>query len=289
MHCLHNLKEEENKGSKGEKRQKPKSKDYIRIEKIKMVHQHILNQSKVICIKNDNLSFNDLCLEFELLNHTYTGRKKYGRGTLTSSDIKVNDIQVVEFKGKDGKPVGKLYVKVKPLNPELQTAYTNDPDKITAKVDLDSKYCGSSCRPNKETVQIKKEGKGWEEPWIKPKRGPPPIFGEDIEAQAVTWAKDCQKVGFPVTKEQLRSTLGQVAKEKGLSHKFSKDGIPGVRFMGNFLKRNNDLTVRIAEPTHGGRATLTKERILNFFTTSKRVTSDRQKHSENDYKSCFMV
>ncbi|KAK2703960.1 hypothetical protein QYM36_017710 [Artemia franciscana] len=124
--------------------------------------------------------------------------------------------------------------------------------------------------------KIKKEGKGWEEPWIKPKRGPPPIFGEDIEAQAVTWAKDCQKVGFPVTKEQLRSTLGQVAKEKGLSHKFSKDGIPGVRFMGNFLKRNNDLTVRIAEPTHGGRATLTKERILNFFTTSKRVTSDRQ-------------
>ncbi|KAK2703957.1 hypothetical protein QYM36_017708 [Artemia franciscana] len=68
--------------------------------------------------------------------------------------------------------------------------------------------------------KIKKEGKGWEEPWIKTKRGPPPIFGEDIEAQAVTWAKDCQKVGFPVTKEQLRSTLGQVAKEKGLSHKF---------------------------------------------------------------------
>ena len=31
------------------------------------------------------------------------------------------------------------------------------------------------------------------------------------------------------------------------------------RFMGNFLKQNNDLTVRIAEPTHGGRATLTEE------------------------------
>ncbi|KAK2713519.1 hypothetical protein QYM36_009406 [Artemia franciscana] len=131
--------------------------------------------------------------------------------------------------------------------------------------------------------KMKKEGKGWEEPWIKSKRGPPPIFGEDIEAQAVAWVKGCQKVGFPVTKQQLRSTLGQVAKEKGLSHKFSKDGIPGERFMGNFLKRNNDLTVRIAEPTHGGRVTLTKERILNFFTTQKEQLLTDEKLTENDF------
>ena len=108
------------------------------------------------------------------------------------------------------------------------------------------------------------------------KRGPPPIFGEDIEAQAVTWVNNCQKFGFPVTMEQLRNSLGQVKKENGLSKKNSKDGIPRERFMGNFLKRNNDLTTLIAEPTHGGRATLTDENS-QFFHYSKRTTSDRQK------------
>ena len=53
------------------------------------------------------------------------------------------------------------------------------------------------------------------------KREPPPIFSY-VEAQAVTLVKDCQKVEFPVTKEQLRSSLGQVAKEKDLSHKLFK-------------------------------------------------------------------
>ena len=54
------------------------------------------------------------------------------------------------------------------------------------------------------------------------KREPPPIFSEDVEAQAVTLVKDCQKVEFPITKEQLRSSLGQVAKEKDLSPKLFK-------------------------------------------------------------------
>ena len=70
----------------------------------------------------------------------------------------------------------------------------------------------------------------------------------------------------------------QVAKEKDSSINFLKDGILGERFMGNFLKRNNDLTVRIAEPTHGGRATLTEENS-QFFHYSKRTTSDRRKTS----------
>jgi len=39
------------------------------------------------------------------------------------------------------------------------------------------------------------------------KREPLPIFREDVEAQAVTLVKDCQKVEFSVTKEQLRSSF----------------------------------------------------------------------------------
>jgi hypothetical protein len=97
-----------------------------------------------------------------------------------------------------------------------------------------------------------------------------------------------QKAGFPVTKEQLRSQLAQVAKVQGVADKFSSDGIPGDKFMTNFLKRHPDVVVRKAEPTHGGRTALTEDQILNYFTVQKERLQTDEGMTDEDFTNAAL-
>lgn len=78
------------------------------------------------------------------------------------------------------------------------------------------------------------------------KMGPSPVFSEKGEEMLVNWVKAMAVRGFPVWKEDLLKTVGQITKELNIPNTFS-NGIPGRKWLYLFLKRHPSISERTVE------------------------------------------
>ncbi|KAJ8912480.1 hypothetical protein NQ315_014580 [Exocentrus adspersus] len=72
------------------------------------------------------------------------------------------------------------------------------------------------------------------------------------------------KCGFPIKKQELLLTVQKIVQEKGIKTPF-KDGKPGQTWYLGFLRRNPEITVKIAESIDQSRAKITEEYIRFWF------------------------
>lgn len=98
-------------------------------------------------------------------------------------------------------------------------------------------------------------------------------LGEENEKVLVDWILDCAKMGFPIDKDGLLSSVQRVVKELKLDVPFA-NGRPGKTWYYSFLNRHKQISRKKAEYIHGGRGAVTEEKIRNWFEEVKSTLAD---------------
>lgn len=94
--------------------------------------------------------------------------------------------------------------------------------------------------------------------------GKPPILTAEEEKLIVNWIHFLGNAGFPVPREQLIHSVSTLTKNLNRPNPF-RDGRPGKHWYQGFLRRNKDVSCRIAQNLTSSRAGVTEEAIRNWF------------------------
>ncbi|XP_050499973.1 uncharacterized protein LOC126880248 isoform X2 [Diabrotica virgifera virgifera] len=97
----------------------------------------------------------------------------------------------------------------------------------------------------------------------KRKMGPEPYLKEDQEKILVKWITHVSRAGFPIQQQQLMSSevlMKELNKQNPL-----KDDKPGRTWFTGFLKRNPEISNRVAQNLTPTRSAVTKEDIQKWF------------------------
>lgn len=96
------------------------------------------------------------------------------------------------------------------------------------------------------------------------KMGPQTILSKEEESLLVSWIHAYAKKGFPVKRQTLIETVGDVVKEDGRETPFT-DGTPGRKWFSAFMKRHPSVSERHAESINAARARVTEKHIREWF------------------------
>lgn len=107
----------------------------------------------------------------------------------------------------------------------------------------------------KSTLHDHIEGKN------KGNRGRKPIFSVETEKEIAKWIVKCAERGGPITKEQLLETVGRIRKQSGDENA----AVPSIKWLNNFMKRNDWLSYRIAHPVTHSSACVSEADIRRWF------------------------
>lgn len=99
---------------------------------------------------------------------------------------------------------------------------------------------------------------------LKRKMGRACYISDDTEAMLVKWAKAMVKQGFPIGKENLKDSVKKIVDDLNLETPF-KNGRPGKRWYGSFLKRHPELIHRQPQNLTSSRASVTPAQLKNWF------------------------
>ncbi|XP_074035868.1 uncharacterized protein [Leptinotarsa decemlineata] len=100
------------------------------------------------------------------------------------------------------------------------------------------------------------------------KTGPEPLLTIEGEEKICNWTINLAKCGFPIKKCDLIATVEGIVKATNKQPLF-KNGKPGQRWYGNFLKRHPEISLREAEGINKARAIVTEESIRSWFRELK--------------------
>lgn len=89
----------------------------------------------------------------------------------------------------------------------------------------------------------------------------------------VNWILDCTKMGFPINKDGLLSSVQKLVNELKLEVPFV-NGRPGKTWYYAFLNRHKEISRKKAEYIHGGRGAVTEQKIRNWFEEVKKMLGD---------------
>ncbi|CAH0560708.1 unnamed protein product [Brassicogethes aeneus] len=95
--------------------------------------------------------------------------------------------------------------------------------------------------------------------------GPQPYILPEQERILVKWIIDVAKAGFPVQPHQLMTSVQVLMMQLKQQNPF-KDNKPGRTWLASFLKRNPEISNRVAQNLTSSRAAVKKESIEKWFT-----------------------
>lgn len=99
-------------------------------------------------------------------------------------------------------------------------------------------------------------------------------LGEENEKAIEEWILDCAKMGFPIDRDGLLSSVQRVVQELKLDVPFA-NGRPGKTWYYAFLNRHKQISRKKAEYIHGGRGAVTEEKIRKWFEEVKLSLADK--------------
>lgn len=96
------------------------------------------------------------------------------------------------------------------------------------------------------------------------KMGPEKAFTINEERIIVKWITTVEKMGFPVTNEDLLNSVKQLTKDLR-NENFFKNGRPTYGWLQRFRRRRPEISARTAQNLTNTRASVKKENILAWF------------------------
>ncbi|XP_071952888.1 uncharacterized protein [Antedon mediterranea] len=108
---------------------------------------------------------------------------------------------------------------------------------------------------------------------IESTQGPNPFLNRAEEGRLVEWLKHMAQIGYGRTKHELKLTVKKIVESDGRKTPFAGN-MPGRQWLRNFMKRHPDLSVRRPESLGIERATVTKEKISQWFHEYKAFMKD---------------
>lgn len=106
------------------------------------------------------------------------------------------------------------------------------------------------------------------------KYGRQPVFTENQELRIRDSLEVCAKWGFPLKSTDIRGIVQQYLNKLGVVERRFKHNLPGLDWFKSFMKRNRDLTIKLAENTKRVRAALSYEVIQEYFENLGRTIKD---------------
>ncbi|KAJ8952793.1 hypothetical protein NQ318_008110 [Aromia moschata] len=97
------------------------------------------------------------------------------------------------------------------------------------------------------------------------KYGRQPVLSEEQEDRIKTSLQLCAEWGFPLKSNDVRGVVQQYLNKLGVTERRFKDNIPGLDWFKSFMKRHQELTIKLAENTKRVRAELSYEMIQEYF------------------------
>lgn len=94
--------------------------------------------------------------------------------------------------------------------------------------------------------------------------GPDTVLSKDEEDLLAEWVVRVSKAGFPVTRVELLDSVQHLIKELKRDSPFTNDR-PGRTWFNSFLKRNPNISIRVAQNLTSSRAAVRKETLLKWF------------------------
>jgi len=136
--------------------------------------------------------------------------------------------------------------------------------------------------PRKTLADYIKRGIGKE----KLRTGPTTIFSAMEEGDLVSRIKRLQKVGFPLTRDDIRRTAYELAETKGIHGIFGESSVASKRagkdWFAAFMRRHEDLSTRKTETLSYGRgAGLNRVLISEFYTLLEKTISENSISPQN--------
>lgn len=90
------------------------------------------------------------------------------------------------------------------------------------------------------------------------------ILGNDTEKSLVDWILTCAKMGFPINREGLLSSVKKLVDEANLKTPFTNNR-PGKKWFYSFMSRHKCLSQKHAEYVNRARGSVTEEKIRKWF------------------------
>lgn len=98
-------------------------------------------------------------------------------------------------------------------------------------------------------------------------------LGRDNEEMLVKWVLECCKMGFPITKDGLLTSVQKIVNELKIKTPFL-NGRPGRTWFYSFLNRHKEIAQKKAEYLHRGRGAVTEVKIRNWFKEVEETLGD---------------
>lgn len=103
--------------------------------------------------------------------------------------------------------------------------------------------------------------------------GPQAVLGKDAEDLLVQWIQTCAKMGFPINKAALFSSVHKMVTSGNFSTPFVNNR-PGIKWFNSFMKRHPEISQKHAEYINMARAGITEEKIRRWFMEVKELLDD---------------
>ncbi|CAB3388332.1 Hypothetical predicted protein [Cloeon dipterum] len=140
---------------------------------------------------------------------------------------------------------------------------------------------------NKVRGQFKKDGSKKE---LMCMTGPGTALTKEMEKELETSLEMRCRLGFPINVESLRIELVEALKLAKLPNVFEKspNGLPSPSYITKLVKRMTSLSIKHAQPHANGRAAVSCEALLLWYTRLKKELVDRRIFDQfMDPKSVF--
>ena len=95
--------------------------------------------------------------------------------------------------------------------------------------------------------------------------GPPTVLTASEESRLVEYCLGMVKIGYGKTKEEITSIVQRIIQEEGRETQF-REGRPGKKWWGGFLRRHPEVSFRKPEALGKERAVLTEEKVDRWFS-----------------------
>lgn len=103
---------------------------------------------------------------------------------------------------------------------------------------------------------------------IETKMGPATVFTDVEEMRIEKWILNSANLGFPLNMEAVKASVRNFLLEVERPNPF-KNNLPGRKWVELFLKRHPQITNKNTEVLSKARASITKERIIEWFSALK--------------------
>lgn len=140
------------------------------------------------------------------------------------------------------------------------------------------------------TIKYKHEGKIP----MDTKRGHKTVLNDKEEMVLENWVLEMAKAGFPITKYQLLTSVGQLVKTMERENPFT-NGKPGRKWFRLFLNRHPKISQRLTQNLTSTRAAVTESQIRNWFKeieeylTTEKITIKSPRQVFNTDETAFFL